>query len=238
MVSHVFMAQEVIEKEYKISDVNELVEEYGGDEDEETLESQMLSSLRKMIDTKGEMPEDAQEADIVPQDDMDPKALKISKPGPLTKKFASYLRLLAKRKAYSKLKERILCQQCGEKPVKPLVLDCLHLYCKECLKDAAHAASADGLEETPCPKCGKIFHDCQKCKGLKELEATDLSASPFLKTDVPQPKKNFQVNMNFVDSRDKLLLSTKLIAVKEQLKRWRAESPDTKIIVFTEWHMV
>lgn len=238
MVAHIFMAQEVMEKEYTVYDVDEMLKTFGKSHELDSLEMKMLTSMRGMIEAKGEVPEETQEADIVPPPEENPKSLKVGKSGTLTARFGTFLRQLKNKSKWGELKERTCCQKCGAPPEEPLVMNCLHVYCKECLEHMAYEAAAHDMDETACAKCGTAYTECQSCDGLKELEYPDLSASMFQKPDGAQPEKKYKLTMNWVDSDNELLLSTKLIAVKEQLEKWVVESPDTKIIVFTEWHMV
>lgn len=240
MASHIFMVQEILEREYKVGDVARLSEETGtGSMDEGTIERKMITAMRKMIEAKGEVSEEIRDADIRYRPESaeeNPKALKVGKAGSLTVRFGKYLRGLKKK---SKLKNLTLCHKCGEPPADPLVTNSLHVYCTECLSHMAYEASENDMDGTPCLKCSTAYNECESCEGLKELDVPDLSASIFQDGKEQAPKKGkFKLNMNWVDSNDDILLSTKPVAVVAQLERWIAEDPESKIIVFTEWHMV
>jgi len=234
MTSHIFMVQEVLEKESGET-FTELP--YYND-----VERAMVAGLRRMIAEKKNRPDGAQGTGMVftkPKEQTNiPRSKK--KPDTLKSKFAKFLKELKRKSDWNELKERSLCSECGNAPEEPYVTSCLHLYCKECLTNRSYDASKKKLDHTACGKCGTCYTESVACKGLKELEIRDLSASVFQKgkDETPSDEKPFKLTMNYVDSKDGLLLSTKTAAVKAQLKRWLEEDPEQKIIVFTEWLMV
>lgn len=236
------MAQEVLQKELKIGDVEAMRRNlFWNATDASKSEDQMLNSLEKMIAEKAK---DIDTSDPVSTFANLDEPVKVPKTGKkssnLISRFSKGIKELKKTSKWSELRERTLCHKCGEPPEEPWVTSCLHLYCKECLALLAYEASESDLDETACRKCDTIFTESQPCEGLKELEIRDLSASVFQSDKDKAPEKTkFKLTMNYVDSKTHgLVLSTKTLAVKAQLEKWISDDPDRKIIVFTEWLMV
>ena len=243
MVAHIFMAQQVFEREFEHAhEVDELREPTGTEATEQdSLERRMLSALRNMIEARGKLPEEVKEADILPTSlDEGQPIFKVGKAGSLTARFGNFLRGLKKASRWTELRARTCCQSCKEPPKDPLVTNCLHVYCTACLKGMALEAAQDDLDETSCLECGTAYTECQSCDGLKELKVPDFSVSMFQRNkDTTSQEQKFKLTMNWVDPSDgELLLSSKIIAVKEQLEKWIANCPGSKIIIFTEWYMV
>lgn len=235
------MVQEVLQKELKISDVEAMrAGLFPNATDTSTPEDQMLKGLNKMI---AETEKDIDTSDTVSIFSNPGEPVKVPKAGKkssnLVSRFSKVLKDLKKNSKWSELRERTLCS-CGRPAEEPWVTSCLHLYCKDCLTNLAYEASESDLDQTACHKCATIFTESQPCEGVKELEIRDLSASVFQgNKDKAPEKKKFKLTMNYVDSKEHgLVLSTKTLAVKEQLEKWIRDDPDRKIIVFTEWLMV
>ena len=242
MTSHIFMVQEVLEKELEVCNVENMWKHIISErEDHTSTEENMLVALKKMIEEKEFVLDDSPNGGMLftsPKDQAEvPKSKK--KTDNLVLRFGKFLKDLKKHSKWTELREHSLCHKCGDPPEEPYVTSCLHVYCKDCLTDLAYNASQQDQDETPCAKCGEFFTESQPCEDLKELQIRDLSASIFQgnkeKTD---EKKPFKLTMTYIDSKEGLLLSTKVAAVKVQLEKWIEEDPDGRIIVFTEWLMV
>ncbi len=207
---------------------------------EEDLERAMVINFESMIRYKGEVADGAQGEAF---SDNATKQAKTSRRGKrtstLAQRFGGFLRDLKKIKNWPLYRQRAVCQSCGQPPKNAYVTSCYHVYCKDCLMSQACQASERDQDKTPCIKCGHDYEETAACSGLKDLDLKDLSATVFQgikHTPVAKPK--FHLTMDYVDCDDELVLSTKLIAVKRQLKAWMESNPERKIIVFTEWLMV
>lgn len=150
----------------------------------------------------------------------------------LAAQFGRYLQDLKTNKKWAQLRLRIVCQRCGEPPVDPLVTDCFHVYCEECLLSMAQDAAAKGHDHTACMQCETIYTKSESCRGLKELEFADFAILNETKT------KNGKVNMEWVSYDDNLVLSTKTTAVQTQVDKWLRDEPGKKIIIFSQFHMM
>lgn len=153
--------------------------------------------------------------------------------------FVKKLRELRQKSKWTELRDNVLCQLCGGPADNPHVTSCFHLYCKECLLSLQLEAADKDLDHAQCAKCGHLWEQSEFCGGLKELEVRDLSSTVFQEDENNRSKaRPKQVTMKYVDSDNKLVLSSKVAAVKRQLAEWIGQDPRAKIIVFSEWHMV
>ena len=221
------MAQEVLESIFEsVRHVDNLEREtILNVTSENQSERQLIAALRRMIATKVKAAKDAPK---------NPGIFNINAPllTNLAAQFGKYLRDLKTNKKWTQLRMRTVCQKCGEPPVDPLVTDCFHVYCEECLLSMAHDAAVKGHDHTACMQCETIYTKCESCSGLKELEFDDFAILNETKT------KNGKVNMEWVSYDDNLVLSTKTIAVQTQVDKWLRDEPDKKIIIFSQFHMV
>ena len=153
--------------------------------------------------------------------------------------FVKKLRKLKPNSKWGELTENTHCQVCGGPADESLVTSCFHLYYKECLCAVQLEAAEKELDHAKCVKCGHQWEETQPCDGLKELEVRNLSSTVFQDDDKDKTKTKpkYRLTMKYVDF-DKLVLSTKIAAVKGQLEEWIRQDPNAKIIVFSEWHMV
>ena len=153
--------------------------------------------------------------------------------------FVKKLRELRQKSKWAELRDNVLCQLCGGPADNPHVTSCFHLYCKECLLSLQLEAADKDLDHAQCAKCGHLWEQSEFCGGLKELEVRDLSSTVFQEDENNKSRaRPKQVTMKYVDSDNKLVLSSKVAAVKRQLAEWIGQDPRAKIIVFSEWHMV
>lgn len=242
MASHIFMVQEMIEKEVESFNIeamwNHIITE---SPDHSSSEAGMMLGLKKMITEKKDRPDNGHGTGMCfsnAKEQVEPKKSK-KKAGTLLFRFSKYLKELKKHSKWAELRERSLCNACGQPPEDPRVTSCLHVYCEDCLNNMGYEACVQDRDETLCGKCGTIYTESVPCGDLKELQIRDLAASVFQDgKDKAPTKKPFKLTMDYVDSKDGLLLSTKCAAVKTQLAKWIAEDPNCKIIVFSEWLMV
>ena len=155
--------------------------------------------------------------------------------------FVKKLREMRQKSKWTELRDNVLCQLCGEPAENPHVTSCFHLYCKECLLSLQLEAADKDLDHAQCAKCGHLWEQSEFCGGLKELEVRDLSSTVFQEDEnkcKARARHHYELTMKYVDSDSKLVLSSKVAAVKRQLAEWIHQDPEAKIIVFSEWHMV
>ncbi|KAL9127399.1 MAG: hypothetical protein Q9217_003717 [Psora testacea] len=240
MVAHVFLVQEMLEKEFEATDVKYMWDNLVANPREDCAEKDMMVNFERMISEKGQCTHTSQGSGLFEVlESHQTETPKRKKSDSLVTKFGRLLRDLKNASKWPEFKDRTLCQRCGEPPEEPHVTSCYHLFCKECLISQASEAAVKDQDRSECSKCGTTFSESIPCDGLKELEIPDLAATVLQNEKEKAPiKKKYQLTKDYVDSNDKLLLSTKVAAVKSQLKAWIGQDPDAKIIVFTEWHMI
>lgn len=183
--------------------------------------------------------DDQDEADVQPAPGEGSSKPKKKKAPSIVPNFVKKLRELRQKSKWTELRDNVLCQLCGGPAENPHVTSCFHLYCKECLLSLQLEAADKDLDRAQCAKCGHLWERSEFCGGLKELEVRDLSSTVFQEDESNKSKaRPKQVTMKYVDSDNKLVLSSKVAAVKRQLAEWIGQDPHAKIIVFSEWHMV
>lgn len=227
MATHTFLVQEVLESIFdKVKHVDNLERvTILKVTPENKPERELIAALRRMIAAKVKAAKDGPKT---------PGMFNIDAPRltKLAEQFGKYLQDLKTQKKWAQLRLRTLCQRCGDPPEDPLVTDCFHVYCEECLMSMAHDAAAKGHDHTACMQCETIYTRSESCAGLKELEFDDFAILNEKKT------KNGKVNMEWVSYDDNLVLSTKITAVRMQVDDWLRDEPDKKIIIFSQFHMM
>ena len=96
----------------------------------------------------------------------------------LVVRFGRRLRDLKRKRDFEKLQSERTCARCGQCPDRPMVTDCLHLYCNECLETLPYELTGKDLSEAHCVVCDDVIIESQSCQHLKELGVDD-----FLKFD-------------------------------------------------------
>ena len=242
MVSHILMVQEVIEKEYdkdKVEWLDDIAVAMGSDE---TIEKALAESLKDILDERDvtrQWEKDHPEYESQDEAESGPTQKKQKAKG-LTVAFGRILRNLKKTSQWAEHREKSLCATCGVTPEDPYVTSCYHLYCHDCLTNLSIDAGGRDKDHAECAKCEKVFKKSESCAGLRELESLrDMSATCFQQNsnDKAPIKKKFKLSMKHVDKDNKLVLSTKLVAVKKQIEDWIRQDPNVKIIVFSDWLM-
>ena len=194
-----------------------------GETPENQNDRDLLTALRRMLEAKPEIEEQrAQE----PQH---------SELGKIASRFGKHLGTLKGNMNWTELQNQVVCQRCGDPPQEPMVTSCLHVYCKECLESLAYAASANDQDQTKCLECNTPFTGAESCEGLKELEFDELW---LLNDTAGKRERSGKVDMQWVAYGDTLVLSSKLIAVRNQVEKWLEEEPDKKIVIFSQFHMM
>ena len=218
--------QEVLEKLLNLEDIDKIEDEFiSGVTQENRNDRNLLAALRRMIEAKSEVMGQSEEPE-------EPEQLQS---GTLVARFGGYLKTLKTESKWVELRTRTQCHSCGEPPESAMVTSCLHVYCEECLQGMAHRASAKNQDGTPCLACGVVFAGAQSCVGLKELEWDDC----WLLNEMAGRKTGSKkVNMEWVTYENKLVMSAKTTAVRNQIEQWLEEEPDKKIIIFSQFHMI
>ena len=242
MVAHLFQAQEDIQRRPVLKDIvvqglqerKDMMTESGVYSDTK-FEQDLVDGICLMIDKADEDEvEEEDDTPIEPQpEERTPKKKGNSKTLPT--RFAKVLRDLKMRSSETQLMIRKLCGQCGGIPEDPLVISCFHVYCKVCLETIQYDAALE-QKKSACKRCGLVWTESAPCHMLKEMDFRGTSAS-FDKdgTEGKRTKKRYQLDYKYADTGDKIVRSSKLLAVERKLIEWVTANPNEKIIVFSEW---
>ncbi|KFY34561.1 hypothetical protein V494_06643 [Pseudogymnoascus sp. VKM F-4513 (FW-928)] len=155
---------------------------------------------------------------------------------------------------HEKIYARYLCIICSDNRDDPVQTDCGHIFCRACLEGNIHAQAATSESDyTACPKCDKIFEHYEPYKGTDSKPSDYGAGSEHSRSSSGQPSKptprkrdpNYKPHIKdsnwlqmCIENPEKLLPSSKTIALKAQVLRWMNEAPDDKILIFTQFRMM
>lgn len=238
LTAHPFLVQTVIEKYFEVGDVERLwrlatsdfsVDQGGGKELVTAMQN--LINAKAFVDARAkEIAEDANvEEDIATNNSANPN---------LVHRYRRFLDILKTQRKWADFKDRTLCLRCETPPDEPWIIDCFHIYCKECLEGMAYEAAQNGEESAKCLQCKRPYNSAQAAEGIKELEMDDMSITSNTNDKKMSKKKSLEEEMKWVDIGGKLLPSAKTQAVRLQLESWLSKEPHKKIIVFSQFHML
>ena len=228
-MAHVFLIQEILQEMFSLESIDRLEKAtITGVTDENEAARDLIDGLRRMVGAKGQP--------IESNESSQSEETNAEELGKFATRLGQRLRMLKNKGKVDELREEQMCHKCKGVPEEPLVTSCLHVYCRECLGFLAYEAAKRDEDKTACRACGTRFNGSEPCSGLKEMVITDFSdLSPELSKKGP---KHGKVNMHWVAYDDKLLLSSKIMAVEAQIERWLRDGPDKKIIVFSQFLMM
>ncbi|KAI9775902.1 MAG: hypothetical protein M1835_005663 [Candelina submexicana] len=241
LTAHIFLLQEVIEDIFELEDVEKLWDLTRAETNPDNPNKDIVVQMKKLIMAKGKEHQD-DEADStetpVPENinDLDENG----EPRGIIFKFRKYLRNLKETSKWGDLKDRSLCHRCHDRPDDPYVTSCMHIFCKECLEAVAFEAAEKGEDRTSCIECGTIYTATKQCEGLRELGWEDNSNFSCQGEDGPvrTSRKNPEEDMKWINFEGHVLPSAKTAALAAQVDLWLKESPDGKIIVFTQFTLM
>ena len=127
-----------------------------------------------------------------------------------------------------------LCRRCATPPEHPRVLDpCGHLYCNECLSWMMYQVTKQEQETATCFECNLPFSRAEPLHGFKEagrgILTTPTSSQPSGQKAL-DPGSTAWINLG-----KEVLYSAKTLAAKGQILNWLSETPDAKILIFTQF---
>ncbi|KAL8777205.1 MAG: hypothetical protein Q9213_007961 [Squamulea squamosa] len=250
MTGHPFMLQDIIEKLFKVEDIEKLLAlEISNDTAPNHPSRSMLNVMKTMVRTKTDHGSGSRSAspgvlsDTTPSESNveDDFSSQTEASDGLIFKFKRYLQQLIQGHNWAEMKARSLCHKCGDVPEVPHVTDCYHLYCYECLRALQQEAAIDGEDHAACCECDHRFKEARSCTGIAELEveppAQGMEATGFL--NKLAPKRNAEKEtMRWINYGGEVLPSTKTAAVVAQIEDWQQDEPDKKIIVFSQFHIL
>ncbi|KAK4619062.1 DNA repair protein RAD5 [Fulvia fulva] len=157
--------------------------------------------------------------------------------------FRKYLDALVNDDKWGAVVDRTKCSACRQKPDKPQVTSCWHVYCTSCLTDMQHFAARRGHDGARCNECGEQYISVDDVHDLDNFEARRNSVTPS-EAD-PSPKKGEKGKKNkkkqsgdledWIGLKGEVLPSAKTAACKAQIMNWIDEDPHCKIIIYTQF---
>ena len=240
LTAHTFLLQSTIEDLFEMEDVQRIWDATSSEDDQENggYGRNMLVQMRQMIADKNKPQTDGNNRSSTTPGNIDDDA-ELEQSRPLVFKFRKYLRDLAASSKWQALTERSLCSKCRDMPQDPVVTDCLHLYCSDCIKSMAMEAAAKKQESATCLECGKTYSEFRPCSGLKELGYDDSLAGSDGGSPKPRrPRRDADDDVKWITMDGSILPSTKTVAMVAQIQEWLAQAPDCKIIIFSQWQLM
>lgn len=163
-------------------------------------------------------------------------------------KFRKFLRSLRESGQWAEIYQRSTCHKCRSIPDDPHVTSCFHLYCKECLMSMSFEAAKKENDRVACLECGNVFDSTSPCAGLEELgfgltppskeqkkaRKGQKGASRTSSRDTPEDDDD-KHDVDWIELGAKTLPSAKTIAAKACILNWFKESPNSKIIVYSQF---
>ena len=103
---------------------------------------------------------------------------------------------------------------------------------------AIEAATLDEDHAT-CRECGAIYTETRPATGMKELGESEVSNSSQDGHEKRAPRRrNAEEDMKWLEFEGSILPSAKTAALVAQIEEWVKQEPKSKIIVFTQFHMM
>ncbi|KAL9610783.1 MAG: hypothetical protein Q9167_004539 [Letrouitia subvulpina] len=235
LTAHPFMLQSTIEDILEGEDIEKLMSLTVSDGNEGPKD--MLAVMKKMIRAKTAPVEPEIISDATPSESQvveDDNMTDVAESERLVFNFRRFLQALARSDKWDDLKLRTTCRRCEDCPEEPYVIDCYHLYCKDCLLAMQSEAGFNQEGGVRCLECGFVWTESRPCTGLQELEFDP--ASSDYDCDAQRSRKDKDEDLKWIDYGGQILPSSKTAAVQAQIEEWLATDPEKKIIVFSQFH--
>jgi SNF2 family DNA or RNA helicase len=173
-------------------------------------------------------------------DSVDLSTMHIGKQHGLQYDFLRYLSTLREGKDWEQLQDRTVCVHCNDKPVRPWVTSCYHIYCYECLMNVQHAAAEKDNDRARCISCGIEFGESKPCDkfDIDTLEENSATNSDSDRESLRRHgrKKDVRKKKDWIDmAGPDILPSSKTMAIKAQIINWIEKTPEVKIIIYTQF---
>lgn len=153
--------------------------------------------------------------------------------------FFQFIDKLRKEGKNREIGERITCGRCDKVPKNPVLTDCQHTYCNDCLvQESQEHAERD-----------EMMNACKRCNHrytiLVHYDPQDLERSKYTAPQGPlmdhnknhniKKEKTEDIIAQWIDKDGLMLPSGKTQAFKAQVLNWLSEDPKIKIIVYTQF---
>ena len=134
------------------------------------------------------------------------------------------------------VEEESPCPLCSEALEDPVVIrQCKHVFCQDCVTSYLEETAVDN-GQSRCPVCSQYFVAESDLKAVPPLTvATPALPAPALPTNLLHPSKSNASDRHWLDWASALMPSAKMMALRDQLRKYREERPDDKIIIFSQF---
>ncbi len=132
------------------------------------------------------------------------------------------------------LKNKSLCHKCCNSSDEFWIINCFHVYCRECLNALVYKVIKRNEEQTACLDCNSIYIEFRSCNELKELQ---MNVKDNERT-FSHTCKDLEQDLKWINFNDSILSSLKTIMMQMQIKLWLMKKLNKKIIIFIQFHML
>ncbi|KEF53932.1 uncharacterized protein A1O9_09727 [Exophiala aquamarina CBS 119918] len=256
LCNHVLLCQKLLKQTLTAADVEVLWRLTAKEVEPHPEDGQgtIISVLRKMIQSKSNIIATCQSTET---DVAGPEALGRDRQEVLDRggdfgiyfKFRRFLKELTQGQAWTELHLRSICSKCKLPPDEPFCTSCLHVYCKECLSTMEFERVMKKENKVSCIECGANFESTSPCTGLQELGFNSEDVAKRVQNAKDKPNsgssRNERASVSSEDGNDDdrdwielggvTLSSAKLRATKAAVLNWRKDSPNEKILIYTQF---
>jgi SNF2 family DNA or RNA helicase len=163
---------------------------------------------------------------------------------PLGSSFRNCLENMRDSGQWLKANMRSTCPACSNPPMNPQVTDCLHIYCLNCIDGLKREAELEGHDSIRCLECSVDFRDTWPTQAFVDAAQVLPPPTPPSDNTTEQTKVKGKSNTNVEEDVDwfklpgPILRSSKTIEAVKQMKKWFAEDPTSKVLLFSQWRGV
>ncbi|RPA86345.1 hypothetical protein BJ508DRAFT_322005 [Ascobolus immersus RN42] len=137
------------------------------------------------------------------------------------------------------------CPICFDEFSNPVITPCRHIFCRDCIESSIDIAANNGLDYE-CPVCASleapvqtiIEKDDLKLHGARTAAAANraMAALGMIDKDAERKKQQVKIDKEFKENLQKrFFMSRKLEALRDQLREWRVNRPDDKVVLFSQF---
>lgn len=185
-------------------------------------------------------------------------------PGKLGSQFYEFVRELTAGENNDQRFERMTCALCKQIPTETLVTSCMHLFCEDCLMSLAELTENSGTSRSICPVCEVAIDEAEHFQPRIDVQSTTFrlpskkdkktkgqqqqqrkkklpwnSKNPFFPSgNLGDEEEEDEDDLDWVPYAAELMPSAKLSRIRQIIRQWITDSPDTKIVIFTQFRVM
>ncbi|PYH49650.1 putative SNF2 family helicase [Aspergillus saccharolyticus JOP 1030-1] len=178
----------------------------------------------------------------------------------LMKGYYEFMAHLHDREQWDERLERNSCPQCKSVPVYPIITSCHHLYCEECYSYLSVNADTAGGKPACCT-CQEPINEAAYCDAVEDIELTQTQTAQNLRqttqrtkrrrtggkwgsfcratlgnsSEEPVTEPDADEQTDWIQACAGQMPSAKLMQIREMVAQWLADSPNNKIVIFTQF---